>query len=91
MLCTNSSNAETSPCDSSRPACWPSSIGEAVNVQRATDQGDQLAKQCRTAHRVGLPLVQIADQVEKVRWADIMDVDMSTPRGSETQVQFDSS
>ena len=57
-----------------------------MNVQRATDQGDQLAMQSRTAHRVGLPLVQIADQVEKVRWANIMDVDMSTPRSSENQV-----
>ena len=91
VLNKKSSNAETSPCDSSRPACWPSSIVEAVNVQRATDQGAQLAEQSRTAHRVVLPLVQVADQVEKVRWADIMDVHMSTPRSSETQVQFDPS
>ena len=91
VLSTDCSNAESLPCDSSRPACWPSSIVEAVNVQRATDQGAQLAEQSRTAHRVGLPLVQVADQVEKVRWADIMDVHMSTPRSSETQVQFDSS
>ena len=36
VLSTGSCHTETSPCDSSRPACWPSSIGEAVNVQRAT-------------------------------------------------------